>query len=547
MDTSTFKTFKARAVDETPLGQVFVGTVKITIDFCDVNERSLSSNFILKDIVEVEELPTFNLFEDFPTDVQMPAFDLQSENAIQPSAQRTDDDVELTDIDIEDISSLAPSASSVPAYVPVDLINTVNEQDDTDTFGDVVIFEDCVFNLDERQEDALLEDVNAYENEFFPIRHPVARAGVQVNRKGEIILQSDDEEAMKTLRIRQMDQSFVKVAKRNNNLELISKENKSKMGPVYAFDIYRNGTWLKACDFHLPTEIIKTFRPQFLKEEIDVIFYDGDCTNCHLDNLVAKIEGNDMLKASPNNVVLSNEWTESKLWNGDILPNFFTSINGSIIHVNGETITPRSIGSAANCYTTNMHGMKFDARKVVWRAFTNEEPEYSESHYKVHIVNKTHSLSFDNLSITIESSTFDQWTKEDETWPWKRSSKGNVPMHLRVRGEKKAARKQKVAKAVRKPKVTRKHESVKTKGPETKPTRTRAQTSKVNNATKTSTSSFNKQSKAAAPIKKRVKLMSQAKFDELTLKVRMNLTSTKKDREAYEEQRVLRKLKKFLG
>ena len=240
-------------------------------------------------------------------------------------------------------------------------------------------------------------------------------------------------------------------------------------------------------------------------------------------------------------MVLSNEWTESKLWNGDILPNFFTSINGSIIHVNGETITPRSIGSAANCYTTNMHGMKFDARKVVWRAFTKEEPEYSESHYKVHILNKAHSLSFDNLSITIESSTFDQWTKEDETWPWKRSSKGNVPMHLRVRGEKKAARKQKVAKAVRKPKVTRKHESIKTKGPETKLTRTRAPRS---NVTKTSTSSVKKQ---AAPIKKRVKLMSQAKFDELTLKVRMNLTSTKKDREAYEEQRVLRKLKKFLG
>ena len=41
--------------------------------------------------------------------------------------------------------------------------------------------------------------------------------------------------------------------------------------------------------------------------------------------------------------------------------------------------------------------------------------------------------------------------------------------------------------------------------------------------------------------------MSQEKFDKLRLKVRMNLTSTKKDREAYEEQRVLRKLKKFLG
>ena len=100
--------------------------------------------------------------------------------------------------------------------------------------------------------------------------------------------------------------------------------------------------------------------------------------------------------------------------------------------------------------------MRFDARKVMWRAFTQEEPMYSQEHYRVHIVDKTRKdlLAFNNLGFTIESSTFNQWTKEDENWPWKRSSKGNVPIHLQVKREKKA---------VRKEKVERKQTSVKSK------------------------------------------------------------------------------------
>ena len=62
---------------------------------------------------------------------------------------------------------------------------------------------------------------------------------------------------------------------------------------------------------------------------------------------------------------------------------------------------------------------------------THEEPEYSESH-----LTKQHQLSFNNLIVSLESSTFDQWTKENEAWPWKSSSKGNVPKHVRVKTKK---------------------------------------------------------------------------------------------------------------
>ena len=185
--------------------------------------------------------------------------------------------------------------------------------------------------FNETEMHSLLEDVNTYDNEFLPIHHPVSRAGVKVNRNGEVMLQNDDEEAAKTLRIRFMDQNYIKVPNRNNNLFLISKDNRDKFGPIVALDIYRDGTWLKAYDFHLPTEIIKTFREQFRWDEIEVLYIDGDNTNCCLDNLVAKIIVNDRMKYSPCDLVPPlHIWTKAKLWNGDVLPNYYCSFDGNI-------------------------------------------------------------------------------------------------------------------------------------------------------------------------------------------------------------------------
>ena len=55
--------------------------------------------------------------------------------------------------------------------------------------------------------------------------------------------------------------------------------------------------------------------------------------------------------------------------------------------------------------------------------------------------------------------------------------------------------------------------------------------------------------KAKAPVfsKKQAKLMSERKFKEFEFKIKLNITVTKKEREMYAEQRVLRKLKRFLG
>ena len=48
-------------------------------------------------------------------------------------------------------------------------------------------------------------------------------------------------------------------------------------------------------------------------------------------------------------------------------------------------------------------------------------------------------------------------------------------------------------------------------------------------------------------MKKKIKMMSEKKFKALQFKMILNITISKKEREIYHEQRVLRNLKKFLG
>jgi len=204
----------------------------------------LSSKFILKDIIEVDELPTFNIF-DFP-EVDIPMIDLQS-NSPSICIQQASSESVLIESDNDLGSSQAAAASSsslhhsVTCNVPLDMIDNVTmEAEETNEFPDyqmlIQTFDpDEALEIDEFRQDSLLQDADAYESSVIPIHHPVSRAGVQVNRRGEIILYSHDEEAMKTLRIRQMDQSFVKIPKRNNNLQLVSKENKKKTRPGIRF------------------------------------------------------------------------------------------------------------------------------------------------------------------------------------------------------------------------------------------------------------------------------------------------------------------------
>ena len=66
-----------------------------------------------------------------------------------------------------------------------------------------------------------------------------------------------------------------------------------------------------------------------------------------------------------------------------------------------KNISPKTAG-----YYININGVRFDARKLVWRAFTDTKPAYSSEHYKIHIIDdaRNDKFSFDNLDVAVVSS-----------------------------------------------------------------------------------------------------------------------------------------------
>ena len=186
-----------------------------------------SQTVTIQDINEVADppVPVFNFF-DFP----IGADSTQAEqNIFQP-----------------------PSPNS-----PVDNDSNIDVPDEETSLADFEAIQIGDFlNLDEAQEEALIQDTDAYESEFVLMNHPFHIAGIKVNRKGQVILDVD-EETLKTSRLCFIDRE-APIKKDNSNR--VSKQNWSKSGPIVSFQIFRNHAWLKVGDFHLATEVVKTFK-----------------------------------------------------------------------------------------------------------------------------------------------------------------------------------------------------------------------------------------------------------------------------------------------
>ena len=405
---STFKTFETNAYEETIHGKVFVGKVVITINEGQIDLNRYSNRLSLEELTEVKNAPSFEAF-DFPlfdfTDTHMSEAE---QEILQPVVQ------EEEEAQTEQHEAVAQQDESKAHYE--EFFQTVTMDDDDEGVH--------LEEFDQMEH----EHANDYETEFVPINHPFQAAGVKVNGRGEVLLDVD-EDTLKTSRLRFLDTTTT--IKPIHNIDKISKENKGKKGPVVSFEIYRNHAWLKAGDFHLPTEMIKTFRPQFQLHEIEVIHFDGDSGNCHIDNLVAKVKIDQPLETPVlTPLPTTGNWTYNKFWNGQIVPNSISSFDGNIAsidksgHLQMKNISPKTAG-----YYININGVRFDARKLVWRAFTDTEPAYSSEHYKIHIIDdaRDEKFSFDNLHVAVVSSIFNQWSKEDEEWPWTRAKKGVLP------------------------------------------------------------------------------------------------------------------------
>ena len=515
----TFKTFKAKVYDHSLEGKMLVGTVLVTIDQSDIDLTKHSDRVTLEELTEVKDVSSLDTF-DFPL---FEYEDIEVSEAEQFVMQST---VDETNNHLHNVCT-----------PDIDLDNT-----DIMSEFEAIPEDDEGLDFENFQEDALLEDVDAYENEFFPINHPFHIAGVKVNRRGNVILDVD-EETMKTSRICLMDRNE---PNKNNR---ISRENKYKNGPVVGFEIYRNHAWLKAGDFHLATEIVKTFNPHLVLYEIKVNHLDGNCENCRLDNLDAIID-----PEQPNPIILSafsstSAWTLNKFWDGQVIPNSISSIDGKIASINDfGAITLKSISSKVACYSVNICGMKFDARKLIWRTFTNTNPCYSSERYKIRVIdeNRSDHLSYDNLEMTLVSSIFQQWSTENEKWPWTRSKKGLLPREKKERKARNSVSGKSSSKSAQMKKQVKTYSSAKKTATPAK-TVVKKNTRRMKEQVETPSSAKKTAAPAKALVKKNIRRMSENKFQRLKKLVEMNLTISPKEREIFLEQKTLRRLKAFLG
>ena len=246
METQKFRTFKAKLYDMTPLGEVLVGTVRITIDFCGLNERSLSSKFVLKDIIEVDELPTFNIM-DFPDDSDTPNIDIQ---AAPPSP----------------CIPLASSDAFEPFDFPLFDFTQSIQTDDTAGLSDFQSGEVCDdFSLNQEQVEALYNEETV---QWYPMNSPPGKLGIEVNEFGEV--RSTNTE----IHLMAGGDARMKVSKYNQNLG----------GQVYTVYLYRAGKQ-KLYDFHLATEVFKTFNPEYSAYQLELRYENRNTNDCALVNL----------------------------------------------------------------------------------------------------------------------------------------------------------------------------------------------------------------------------------------------------------------------
>ena len=266
--------------------------------------------------------------------------------------------------------------------------------------------------------------------------------------------------------------------------------------------------------------------------------------------LVAHVKDTNKVKPQPIDMIPpSSDWKQLKLWNGELLPNHYCSFAGQITFIKNDKMSYLKIGSPNTCFSVKIMGLKLDARKVVWRTFTDIEPQYSQEHYRVHTIstNGDKTLRFDNLKMLVEGSIFDQWLKEDEVWPWTRSPKGTLPPNCREKKYNSTNRRTKPKEGRGKRCTPGQIKSCRTQRKQTDSQKPVIHSAAAQ-ASKPSPPAFKK---TAAPVKqvvvkKHIRKISERAFQDLKKKVEMNIKISSKERQNYLEQKTLRKLDIYL-
>ena len=167
---------------------------------------------------------------------------------------------------------------------------------------------------------------------------------------------------------------------------------------------------------------------------------------------------------------------------------------------------------------------------------------FSDEHYRIEFKDATleYPCTVENIVVHEGYSINFEWFMQEKTvWKWRslkpeqkqskknKNSRKKQPRKLKPNNARKPTNKQKKHMKQTNARLSKEAEDVK----QTACKKTRSVQVK----------------KAAPTVNKKMKLMSVNKFKALEFKMRLNITTTEKERDTYKEQCVLRKLKRFLG
>ena len=515
MQSST--SYEAKVYDQSSNGKILVGTVLLTIEG-NVDMRRLSDKATLEELTEVPQ-PVFHLF-DFPQ-TDLPPIDIQSD--VPPP----------TSISVPDISQNEVDQPEV--YVPIDMINKVNME--TTNIESLPDFDHMIENFDFELSNDQMEALYEEETVWYPMNSPPGKLGIEVNELGEVRSTNTEIQLMQGGDARMQ----------------ISKYNKKSGGRVYTVYIYRAGKQ-KLYDFDLGVEVFKTFNPEYSAYQLKLRYENRDRNDCSLVNL--SVDSFDLpsvckgRSVTEDRVLLKKgEFWMDMVGNGNnILGNYKISSTGIPAYYDAKAkayLRVTFINSIKNSFLIRINGSSLDLRYVLMRSASPSKYPHSDEHYRIEFKNSAieYPCFLDNLIVHEGFCiNFEWFLNEGVEWKWKCLKPEQKQSKKKVIKSKPVKKQAKQTKSV----TTRRSKQEKTNKPSPK------LVTVASSPTQVSMTATNKatQLKATAPVfkKKNIKMMSENKFQALRFKVTtLSISSTKKEREMFKEQCVLRKLKRFLG
>ena len=200
--------------------------------------------------------------------------------------------------------------------------------------------------------------------------------------------------------------------------------------------------------------------------------------------------------------------------------------------------------SIKQSYLLRINGTSFDMRYVLMRSSAPDKYPYSNEHYRIEFKNSAieYPCFVDNLIVHEGFSlNFEWFLNESVEWKWRSLKPEDKKNKKKIIKRKQTSTKQ--VKKTRKP-TSRRSKQVKKQEPARK---AMSSSSSFTAVPVTAVKKSARTKVAPVLVKKNIKMMSEKKFKALRFRMRLHIEISSKEREMYEEQKMLRRLKRFIG